>query len=315
MSGRKKFTKRLRYDTAYVAIKVLLFLVNLLPRRVGLSFFALIGHCISLIPTRDRSRSIEHLTLIFGDQWSTEKIKKTAKLVYVNICKNIFDALYLARCSDQVFNDIVKVDGYEEVTNSVKESEGAIFINGHIGCFEASVIPFAKADYNVVTIGQELYDPRVDTLVSNYRSHKNVTYLHRDGSGRAILKHLKQGDFFGVLIDQDTNVEGVFARFLGRVAYTPAAPIRLAMKFNYPLFGVYTTREKDNTHRVTVRKIDLESTGDFNRDLVFNTEKANAHLGEGILKSPSEWVWMHRRWNRTRQTEGFENKPSIEDYL
>lgn len=40
-------------------------------------------------------------------------------------------------------------------------------------------------------------------------------------TGRAIIRTFRQGRALGLLVDQDTDVQGVFVPFSGRLAYTP----------------------------------------------------------------------------------------------
>ena len=124
-----------------------------------------------------------------------------------------------------------------------------------------------------------------------------VEFMHRDGSARSILRLLKEGRLFGVLIDQDTKVEGVFADFLGRPAWTPSSPMRIAMTYNLPVYVSWTARQPDGTHRLVVRELENRvDTGDFDADLVANLETVNRMICEGVRQYPEQWVWMHDRW-------------------
>ena len=118
-----------------------------------------------------------------------------------------------------------------------------------------------------------------------------------------------------MLIDQDTYGDGVFAHFLGKLAYTLSGPVRMAMRYNMPLFVMYAARQKDNTHYVHIQgPLTLDDTGDFNRDLVMNVEKVNDFLSKGVLDYPEQWVWMHRRWKSKPEDPEFKDVLNIEDY-
>jgi KDO2-lipid IV(A) lauroyltransferase len=171
---------------------------------------------------------------------------------------------------------------------------------------------FASRGFGCFAIGRELYDKRIDALVRKQRSGENIVYLHRTENLRKFLKLLGEGRLFGVLIDQDTRVDGVFAHFLGRLAYTPSGTVKLAMRMNLPVFVVTTARQKDDTHRIFVREVKLVSGGKSDGDLVRNVERINAVIGETIKAYPDQWVWMHRRWRHTPLDKGYENIPNIE---
>jgi KDO2-lipid IV(A) lauroyltransferase len=182
----------------------------------------------------------------------------------------------------------------------------------HTGCFEMLLKYFASQGFGCFAIGRELYDARIDALVRKHRSGENVVYLHRSENLRKFLKLLGEGRLFGVLIDQDTKVDGVFAHFLDRLAYTPSGTVKLAMRLDLPVFVVTTARQENDMHRIFVREIKLASGDDTTRDLLRNVEKINAVIGETIKSFPDQWVWMHRRWRHTPADKGYENIPSIE---
>jgi KDO2-lipid IV(A) lauroyltransferase len=104
-----------------------------------------------------------------------------------------------------------------------------------------------------------------------------------------------------VLVDQDTPVEGVFADFLGIPAHTPSGPVKMAMKLDIPLFVVTSARQEDNTHHVFIDgPVALRKSDDFDEDLLHNVTMINSLICRTIRRYPSQWVWMHRRWRRTR---------------
>ena len=108
---------------------------------------------------------------------------------------------------------------------------------------------------------------------------------------------LREGRMMGVLVDQDTNVEGVFADFLGRPAFTPSSAIKFAMKFNIPIIVSVAARLRGDKHHVFISpQIECADTGNFEDDLVATTQKVNGVISDYIRKFPEQWVWMHERW-------------------
>jgi hypothetical protein len=78
---------------------------------------------------------------------------------------------------------------------------------------------------------------------------------------------------------------------------------------------VTTVRQSDQTHRIMISKeIDLHTTGRETEDCVRGIETINAHISATIEQYPSQWVWMHRRWNRRPEDEKYRDIPNIERY-
>ncbi len=282
------------------------------PRKPGLALFGFLGRLFFLLPTKDRSWCIEHLTLIFGTTLTAREIRRRARGVYMNLGKNLFDALYLSRKSKDQLDKLVHSEDLGPVWDAYNEKKGVLTITAHTGCFEMLLHYFASQGFACFAIGRELYDKRIDDLIKRHRSGENIVFLHRTENLRKFLKLLGEGRLFGVLLDQDTNVDGVFAHFLGRLAYTPSGTVKLAMRGKLPVFVITTARDPDDTHRIFVRKIPLAAGGDFTADLAANVEAVNAAIGETILAYPEQWVWMHKRWKRKPSDPGFEKIPNIE---
>lgn len=209
----------------------------------------------------------------------------------------------------------VTFDDLAEVRKAYERGKGLIVITAHVGCFEMLLHFFGHMGFSSFAIGSKLYDERLDRLVAELRSGEDIAYMHRKGSSRSIIRLLRQGKVFGVLVDQDTNVEGVFAHFLGRLAYTPSAPVRMALRFDIPMAVLTTFRREDNTHHVSVTgPIEVQKTDDFTGDTVRAVERINKIIGDAILRNPDQWVWMHRRWHHQPDQPKYSGIPSIEDY-
>jgi KDO2-lipid IV(A) lauroyltransferase len=39
-----------------------------------------------------------------------------------------------------------------------------------------------------------------------------------------------------------------------------------------------------------------ENTGDYNRDLLANTQRVTKILEDMIRQYPDQWLWLHQRW-------------------
>lgn len=287
-----------------------------IPRSLGLFIFSLLGRLFYYFPSRDKNRVLSNLKLIYGEEWDDKTIKQKAKKVYVHMMKNAFDAIYLTSCSDKKFFKYVKHNDLSNVHTEYDKGKGIVGITQHLGCFEINNHLFARIGMNCFSIGQELYDKRLDDLIVKIRQRNNIQFLHRKNSGRKILQLLKKGSIFGVLVDYNTDLEGVFVHYMGRLALTPSAPMRIAMKYKIPVFAAYSARKKNDIHHLYVEgPFELEDTGDFERDLVVNMEKVNAVLSKGAEENPLEWGWMLRRWNIKPGDPGYEDVRSVDDYL
>ena len=105
----------------------------------------------------------------------------------------------------------------------------------------------------------------------------------------------------GILPDQDIDsVEGVFINFFNRRAYTPAGPVLLSMVSGAPIIPIFCVRQNGKHKFIVEEPIQLEITGDKEKDILVNTQKWSDVTERYIRQYPEQWVWMHRRW-KTQQ--------------
>lgn len=273
-------------------------LAQKLPRKTGTALFGIIGAVTFIFPDREKKRTLDHLEFIYGKEWDKKRIKQCARNVYVQLGKNLFDSIYLAKLSRSDFDKIVLHDPLDSFAQAYNKGKGVIVITAHTGCFEMLLHFFAIHGFKSFAIGRKMFDPRLEKLVRKKRCGINIDYMDKSENTRKIIRFLNEGKTFGVLIDQDTNVEGIFAPFLNHPAHTPSGPVKLAMKMGIPVFVSTTLRQPDSCHYVYLNELELVNSGDFESDLFENVKKANDLICNTITRCPDQWVWMHRRWRR-----------------
>lgn len=290
-------SKKIRHDLLFMGAQFAVSCASLIPRSIGLLLFGFIGSVIFQFPSRDKQRTITHLKFIYGDKWSERKIRETAREVYTGLGKNLFDAIYISRSKEKKIDRIVQHDSLDNFRKAYEQKKGVIAITAHVGCFEMLLHFFALRGFKCFAIGRKMFDQRLECLIRKTRSGDNIEYMDRTEGTLKIVRLLKTGKTFGVLIDQDTKVESTFATFLGHTASTPSGPIKLAMKMDIPVFVITTARQKNNTHYIYIsEELSLIKGNDFESDLNKNVQLANDLICRTIESFPSQWVWMHRRW-------------------
>jgi len=291
--------KFIRNAILFLSAKLAFYLALVLPRTFGLQLFGTIGRIIFLFPNREKTNTLNHLRFVFGNEWTEEKIRKTASYVYGSLGKNMFDAVKLSRSSEKMFNSIVRHDDLTEFKKAYGEGRGVFVITAHAGCYEMLLHFTARHGFKSFAIGRKSLDPRLDKLIRELRTGRDIDYMDRDDSARKVVRYLKEGRVFGVLVDQDILVEGVFATFLGKTAFTASGPFKLAKRLNTPAFVITTARQPDNTHHVYIsRRLEFANAGNEEADLKAVIQTANDFISDRIRRFPDQWVWMHRRWRQ-----------------
>jgi KDO2-lipid IV(A) lauroyltransferase len=139
-------------------------------------------------------------------------------------------------------------------------------------------------------------------LIEAWRAEGGVTTLWREdpSTARALLRVFKEGHVLGILVDQDTKVQGVWVPFFGRPAYTPRAPADLALRTGAPVLVGTSHRRGPNPadgllFEVTEVPYDPRPA-DREAEVLRITAACQAVMEEAIRRHPADWVWMHERW-------------------
>jgi KDO2-lipid IV(A) lauroyltransferase len=115
-----------------------------------------------------------------------------------------------------------------------------------------------------------------------------------------MIRCFKRNEILGILIDQDTSVQGVFVPFFGRPAFTPRAAADLALRFRAPVV-VGTCRRRGpragDGHEISAVEVACDPDApDREAEAIRLTAACTAVLEAAIRRNPAEWVWMHERW-------------------
>jgi KDO2-lipid IV(A) lauroyltransferase len=296
--------KRLKNWLIFQFIRGLLWAVRRVPRRLALWWFQNLG-ALAFVLLRDaRKKTIRHLYLAFGDRLSDEEIHSLARKVFRQLGRNAADAMCIPKLIQAGLHRYVRFVGKEHLDRAYGRGKGVVCLTGHIGCWELFGA-FIASQYPLKVVGAALYDPRLDAILLAERDRAGYSSLPRDASGtRQILRWLKQGGLLGILIDQDTRVDGEFVDFFGLPAYTPAGPVVLAERTGAPLVPMAIYMNDDGTHTVEVRsEIELQNTGNAKADRLANVAQCSKAVEAFIRAHPTQWVWMHERWKTQMKKE------------
>ena len=112
---------------------------------------------------------------------------------------------------------------------------------------------------------------------------------------RGLLRLLNSGYLVGILMDQRSRgVHSIKGKFLGYPADIVTGPVRLAMKWHYPIVTTSIKRNKDLSYLV---KFGPPIKIDSNNPLMENLILVTSRLEKLILEDKEEWIWFHKRWD------------------
>jgi hypothetical protein len=173
----------------------------------------------------------------------------------VNLGRSAFEVLMLSRRSHPPIERLCAVEGEERLKAALAAGRGVIFLTGHFGNWELMAALVTRRGYPSSVVATPVYDQRLDRLLVDARARHGVHTISRGSpsAARHLLSGLRRNAILGMLIDQDTDVDGVFVPFFGRPAYTPSGPAALALKTGAAVIFGFILREGALRHRLILQ--------------------------------------------------------------
>jgi KDO2-lipid IV(A) lauroyltransferase len=281
----------------YVLIRAVLVCVRLLSWNTSLKFGLFLGRRAFSWAKKDRQKALSHLAWAFPEKNEKERY---------DIAMDCFE--HLGQAAVEVINahKIKELSSWMEVdarSRQVMEAvfsrgKGVIFVTGHCGNWELMARNLAALGYPSNVIGKKSYDRRLTKLLQKFRDQGLLHTLWRgdDDLLERMKAVLRRGEFLGLLIDQDTNVPGVFVDFFNKKAWTPSIAGLLARQTGAAVVAGFNHRRAEGGYQVSVEEVPPGSYDDPEEALKEDTQVLTKKIEDHIRSHPGEWVWMHKRW-------------------
>lgn len=290
--------KRIKYSVLYYFIRFLIFIANLMPRKLWLAFCGWLGRMAYSLTPKFRERTIYHLGLAYSKEKSVSEIMALSKRVFIMLGKNGGDILRSLKV--RTLSDLEKflvTEGLENFERAQARGKGVMFLTSHLGAFDLQVTNMALRGLNPNIIGTPLKDERLNELLFSYRNAYGAVAIERGKESVRLFKVLKSGGSIAILIDQDTKVKSRFVNFFGMQAATPIGATVLALRTGAAVVPTYIYLGEDGKqHMHILPEIPLVITGDEETDLIVNTQNFTQVTEQIVRQHPDQWVWMHERW-------------------
>jgi KDO2-lipid IV(A) lauroyltransferase len=292
--------KRLRRSVRSVLVAFAIRLLELLPLGPALRLGGAAGWLAYRLARGTRRLAADHLAQAFPEKTAAER-EAIVREMFVHLGRSALE-LAAIRSFDHRLDAYVELSPPDLLSRVIARGKGMVFVTGHLGSWELLARRVARSGVPNAVIAKAGKDQRLNAMAERFRAEGGVTTLWRENpdTGRAIIRTFRSGRALGLLIDQDTRVQGVFVPFFGRLAFTPRAAADFAMRFGAPVM-VGTIHRKGprpgDGHRVELLEIPFSSDPpDREAEALRLTAACTAALERAIRAHPAEWVWMHRRW-------------------
>jgi len=286
-----------KHRIEYLVFQTLFQLTRLLPRRALLAVGRGLGIFVWEVVRFRRGVILENLTAAFGQDHDDAWTQRTGRDFYRNLGMTLMEFLAAGHRSSRDLEHNVAVEGTEILDDLISRGQGALFVSGHFGNFELLAPRGAVHGYRFHGIVKRQSNRLIDEFYNGIRAREGVGIIHTGGSFPRILEVLQNGEFVGLLGDQDAGSKGQFVEFMGRPASVSRGPATLAVRARCPIVMAFLFRQADHSHVLRVGPvIEIDPTWNDETAIARLTEIHTAKLEEAVREDPAMYYWVHRRW-------------------
>ncbi len=288
---------------SFKLVTFLLSLTRIIPLRMSYSLCSFVVFTGSRINWKRKKIALDNLRIVFPEK-DEKEIRSIFRKSLRNMLKSIVEFAYMAsgKYSGARITALASASGLEQLDNLIKSGQGALLYSGHFGNFPLMIIWLAIKGYPVAAIYKEAND-FPDDFFGSILSKFNITplkYTLDSSLSSEVLKALKEKKIVFIQNDQ-SYPDGVYVNFFNKSVPAAPGPALLAKRAGVPIIPAYIFRDKNNHHKIEIfPEISLQQENDLRTFISLNTQILTDWIAELLLKHPTEWLWLHNRWKRTR---------------
>jgi Kdo2-lipid IVA lauroyltransferase/acyltransferase len=285
----------------YVAVRVVVCVLQALPLRVALGFGRALGWLVYQFDKRHREVARDNLQHAFPELRSDPaRCDRLVRACYRHFCTMIVEIACLPRrVHVQTWRKYADMTGGKQMMTQLLGDRPLVMVTGHYGNWEMAGYVTALVGVRTYAIARDLDNPHLDRFLHRFRQKTGQTILSKTGDFERINAVLASGGIIATLGDQDAGPKGMFVDFFHRPASTHKAVALLSLQHDAPLvvLGVPRIAEPMKFDLEVEDVIDprdyAESDGSAVRAI---TERFTRALEGLVRRHPEQYFWLHRRW-------------------
>lgn len=263
---------------------------------------ATLGSLVYRIMKSRRELAIDNLKQGMGDSLSDEQIEATAKEVFRNIGRTLFEFSRFGKTKPEDVRRIVQGEGAELFQRAIDEGRGGFLATAHFGNWELLGSWVAASGFPVDLLVATQHNPLIDRMINRFRTSMGVGIVELATGSRGVFKSLKANRIAATAPDQHAPAGTVVMDFFGRPASIARGPALFAIRCDCPVIPILMRRERYDRHVIMAGELIYPpKSGDEEADIRDMTARYVRFLEANIRKYPDQWMWTHNRWKPTKK--------------
>jgi KDO2-lipid IV(A) lauroyltransferase len=283
----------------YAALRMLAWLINILPLSLVLHCGACLGRIAWIILRIRRKVTLINLRQAFPDRGETA-LEKIGLASYMNVGRFMMEFARQKKVTDGYLDKYVTWADpaqYEMITSL---DTGVILLAFHFGNWELTGVTAKHSFGDVAFLVGEQHNSLVDNYINELRASQDIELYTRDAALRGVVTSIRRKGMVCWLSDQDAGKNGLLVDFFGFPASTPRGAAAFSVKLDVPIWCIFLERQKGPHHRFIGSEL-LYPACDLSQDdaELELTQRYTRILEEMVAERPEQYWWAHRRWKTT----------------
>tara|TARA_B100000686_G_C16730081_1_gene940138 strand:- start:740 stop:1660 length:921 start_codon:yes stop_codon:yes gene_type:complete len=292
--------KSIRHYLEFILVYLLILLVKPLPHKGVIVLGKSLGLLVFLFSKRRKKSAFKNLNIMFSDSKSIDEKKKIIKKSFKILSVSVLQSIWATTKTEERVRQLIKREpiGLDTLKKCLEKQKGIFFLTAHYGNWEIMGLNHGLMNIcPLSSIVRKLDNPYLEKIVTEMRTSTGNKIFHRDDSLIKIVRELKNNNSVAVMMDQNAAKGGLFVDFFGLKASTPRAVAQLSYRMGTPVIPLFSYPTETGTYNIEYGpELNLEKTGNKNKDILDWTQDMETFIESVIHKNPSPWMCGHRRW-------------------
>ncbi|MGW2541826.1 phosphatidylinositol mannoside acyltransferase [Kitasatospora sp. NPDC001574] len=211
----------------------------------------------------------------------------------------------------------VRVDGFDQLRETLESGRGAVITLPHMGNWDLAGAWVALEGFAFTTVAERLEPERLFDRFVAFRESLGMEVLALTGGSVNVVgtlaRRLREGKLVCLVGDRDLSEAGVEVSFFGEATRMPAGPAALCQRTGAALMPVSLWYEGTMLRAQIHPEIAVPAEGDRKEKTRVMTQAMAAVWEDAIREHPEDWHMLQRFWLAdlpVRETVGAPARPA-----
>ena len=298
---QKPFRSARAFFNKPFVIRTAMLIGRLFPRKVGLSFAALIGTILGSLKRSQMVRAIRaNQYVIHNQNLDTKTLRKLPKVIFRSAAKCIFDYFYFLSRPEKLLSIVKFSPEAEAAFERVKQNKPCVIACPHLSNFDLMGYALALKGINAQILSYP--NPNGTYKLQNQIREScglNVTPMSFSAFREARLR-LRDGGSILTGLDRPIGTEEPEKHrpmFFGHPSNLPVAYVRMAKEAQAPVIIMAVAYQPNDTYILEASQpIWIEPGENHENEVLENAENILKITGEFIMRYHNQWAMFYPIW-------------------